>query len=198
MDPPVRLLPVLAVLVAAAAVAVLVIWLRWPVECDQTAIGFEPGQPDPNSHGCRTRIGTTVSIDAARVSAVLWGQAAAAAVLAAGGVAAWTLGWLRPLRGVPPIPLGRAVTILGAALLLGAVVMWLFWPGTCTAALRVPPEGGRPLVCSTRAGIEVARETARMSALLWGQAVAASVLVIAAAIWGRQRLRHVPPANATP
>lgn len=185
-------------LLMVVATSALVIWLRWPVGCDSTAIGFEPGQPDPNLHGCRTRIGTIVSLDAARVSAVLWGQTAGAIVLAAAGVAAWSLGWLHPLRWLPRIPLGPTVTILGSALVLGAIVMWLFWPGTCTAALRIPPEGGRPLICSTRAGIDVARETARMSALLWGEAAAASPLMIAAAIWGRRRLRRTPSVQPVP
>jgi len=104
----------------AIGVGVLVAWALWPAECGHTAIVFEPGQPDPNLHACTTRIGTIVSLDAARVSAVLWGQAAGASVLLAGSMAAWSRGWLRArprvsrgtLRGVGAI-LGRGSSVWG-------------------------------------------------------------------------------------
>lgn len=187
-------LPLLTVFAAAAAISTVVIWFRWPVECTQTAIGFEPGQPDPNLHSCTTRGGDVVSLDAARVSAVLWGQAAGVVVLVAGALALRSVGQL-PAPGLPSSVLGPAVAVLGVALALGAIAAWLLWPGACTQALRDSSEGGRALICDTRLGTELARDSARLTALLWAQGVAVVVLLGGFVALNRHGPRPSPPAT---
>ena len=79
----------LAVLIAGIVVSLLVIWLLWPVECVSTAIGFRPGDPDPNVRLCTRRVGSIAAQDMIRLSAVLWGQAAGAVVLVVGAAGIW-------------------------------------------------------------------------------------------------------------
>jgi hypothetical protein len=79
----------LAVLIAGVVVSLLVIWLLWPVECVSTAIGFRPGDPDPNLRMCTRRIGSIAFQDSVRLSAVLWGEATGAVVLVAGAASIW-------------------------------------------------------------------------------------------------------------
>lgn len=176
------------ILVATCSGA-LVAWALWPIECGQTLVGIVPGEADPNIHACTTRIGTIVSLDAARVSAALWGEAAGAGVLLAGGLAAWLLGPLRtlPARAMTGA-LARTVAVLGGALVLGLLVVWALWPTDCIVSLRAILEAGRPLLCSTGIGVVVPRETARLHALLWGQGVAAVIVTgYIALAWTRSR-----------
>jgi hypothetical protein len=86
---PVTLLIVLGVIAAGAAVALATAWLLWPVLCESTDIGFAPRTPDPNIHLCTRRIGTTVGRDGVRASAVAWGVAWGAVVIALGGGLVW-------------------------------------------------------------------------------------------------------------
>ena len=79
---------VVELILVAIVVVVIVAWALWPVQCDHNAIGFEAEQPDPNLHACSTRVGTIVSLDAARVSAIIWGEAAGGSLLLTGSVAA--------------------------------------------------------------------------------------------------------------
>ncbi len=65
------------------------------------------------------------------------------------------------------------MAILGGALVLGLLIVWALWPDTYTCT-DSPHPLSRRLLCSTRAGSVVRRETAQLVAVLWGQGVAAT------------------------
>ncbi|MDA0352102.1 MAG: hypothetical protein O3A10_07825 [Chloroflexi bacterium] len=178
---------VLGALAVTAALSAAMVWLRWPVECAQTGIGFEAGQPDPNLHACATRSGASVSLDNARLSAVAWAQGASIGLLVAAGLAALRTGWVRPPS---PGTVGQGLAILAVAALLGLMASRSLWPETCTTAAEFS-SGGQALICSTPLGIELDRGTARLTAMLWGEATAVTALAIGGMAASRRQRRSL-------
>jgi len=77
------------VVVFGVVVAAAMTWALWPIQCDSTAIGSSPGEPDPNLYMCSTRVGTVTQWETAKMTAVLWGQTSGVAVIAVVAVARW-------------------------------------------------------------------------------------------------------------
>ena len=94
--------------------------------------------------------------------------------------------WLLPML---------AVLLLG--LTVSALAIWLLWPVQCDST-SIGFAAGQPdpnlHACTRRIGTIASRDNVRVSAVLWGQLIGASVVALgAAAIWWRTR--RPPPSH---
>ena len=86
---------------------------------------------------------------------------------------------------------GAVLAVLVAGVVVSLLVIWLLWPVECSStSIGFRPGSVDPNVrlCTRRIGSIGARDTVRLSAVLWGQGTGAVVLLVGAAgIWWRQR-----------